>query len=1036
MKPDILAEPILVGRETELNELQQALKSTLNGKGTTIFVSGEAGSGKTRLTNEFLNYAKDNGITVLSGWCLSNVAIPYLPFVEALESYFSPNQEASKTTNQQLKAETWLKGPDNNQSMSPQSWKDQTFSAVTKELLYLSASRPVILFIDDLHWADSASLSMLHYISRSIISERILVIATFRTEEVKPNVEGGNKLSETLRIMGREGLFKEIRLGPISQANVCSIAENMLGSKVKLSFIQTLTVESQGIPLFIIESLRMLYEQEALLKENGEWNLKVDKFNIPSKVKDIILRRVESLTHDQKRILEVAATIGEVFDPKLVAAVVSKDSLDVIESLNTIAESTLLVHFEGDSYEFDHAKSREMLYEQIPLPLRREYHLRIAKKIENSKGPPELKVNDLAYHYVKSGNKKKSIRYSLAAGKNALARFSNTEAINHFTYVHQKSQEENKNSPENMTALEGLGDALYANMMFKEAAKTFEDLANIGGTSQLRALRKAMEASFFQDDIPHLTNLIRKAEACGSLDQLENARILHNKGRVLVMQGQQVLAVENFEKAHQIFEEEYSVWDTAWDLIGFGTNLPATGQFEKALAAVFRAIAMFQELGDSRWLVEAYNMAGLTCVAYFGFWQEGLALFERAAKINDEQKIGDYLRLAQLNAQWAWVHMAMGDVKQAVSKSLNALNYSEKTDSGWAKGMAYSNLSMYYTILGELPLAEQYFGKFMELPPEVRLNLNLNASLTTAVFLAGKNRWEEAVKVFNLMFAHFKANPNPGLEAIVKTTYACVLSQQGRFEEAKKQVEEAQQFYHDMKVRFEKVNVQANVMAPAKVVCDQVFEVRLDLVNTSTGYGSLLRIENIVPSELKIITMSKEGIMHKDSFETKDSKLEPFEVITIKLSLKAPSSGVFTFNPSVIYVTETGLTKTSKPKPVSIHVLVTQKGGKEKAVQIDRVKVEFKSETARKAFDFLTNAYNEDYLQKKLPPDRSGWRTLNEIVKLGHVSKYSMYGMSDRSGEAKAELEHLGLVESRFFSGERGRGGRILKLRICCEKQK
>ena len=338
LKPEILAEPILVGREPELDELQQALKSTFNGKGTTIFVSGEAGSGKTRLTNEFLNYAKDNGVTVLSGWCLSHVAVPYLPFVEALESYSSPNQKTIKSNNQQLEAETWLKGPDNNQIMSTQAWKDQTFSAVTKELLYLSASRPLILFIDDLHWADSASLSMLHYISRSISSERILVIAAFRTEEVKSFVEGGNKLSETLRIMGREGIFKEIRLGPISQANVCSIAENMLGSKVKLSFIQTLTVESQGIPLFIVELLRMLHEQEALLKENGEWTLNVDKFNIPSKVKDIILRRVESLTHDQKRILEVAATIGEVFDPKLVAAVVSKDSLDVVESLNTIAE--------------------------------------------------------------------------------------------------------------------------------------------------------------------------------------------------------------------------------------------------------------------------------------------------------------------------------------------------------------------------------------------------------------------------------------------------------------------------------------------------------------------------------------------------------------------------------------------------------------------------------------------------------------------------------------------------------------------------
>ena len=74
------------------------------------------------------------------------------------------------------------------------------------------------------------------------------------------------------------------------------------------------------------------------------------------------------------------------------------------------------------------------------------------------------------------------------------------------------------------------------------------------------------------------------------------------------------------------------------------------------------------------------------------------------------------MRLAQLNAEWAWIHIAMGDAKSAVSKSLIALSYSEKTDSSWAKGMAYSNLAMYYTILGELTLAELYFGKLMELP--------------------------------------------------------------------------------------------------------------------------------------------------------------------------------------------------------------------------------------------------------------------------------------------------------------------------------
>ena len=117
MKCDILAEPILVGRESELKELKKILKATLEGKGNTVFVSGEAGSGKTRLTNEFLNYAKDKGITVLSGWCLSNAAVPYFPFVEAFDSYSLTNEDQNRSVGgQQLRAKTWLVSQDGSQA--------------------------------------------------------------------------------------------------------------------------------------------------------------------------------------------------------------------------------------------------------------------------------------------------------------------------------------------------------------------------------------------------------------------------------------------------------------------------------------------------------------------------------------------------------------------------------------------------------------------------------------------------------------------------------------------------------------------------------------------------------------------------------------------------------------------------------------------------------------------------------------------------------------------------------------------------------
>ena len=762
----ILAEPILVGREKELSELHRYLYSSIEGKGTVVFVSGEAGSGKTRLICEFLDQARNQGITVLTGWCLSNATVPYFPFIEAFESYaMESNKGVTSMASKHSSLETFLidsehvGGLSSREQLSPQVWKDQRFAAVTKGLLFLSTEKPLILFIDDLHWADSASLTLLHYIAKSIGSERILILATYRSEELTSDgQEFAHPLLDTLLIMGREDLHKEVKLSNLSQSNVGNIAENMLGGAVCKDLVEKLSEESRGNALFVIESLRMLFENGGIFRANNQWALASDKVGVPTKVKDIILRRLNALKPNQRRTLDIASVIGDKFDPQLLGAVLNQDSLEVLETLNTIALSKSLVCVEGDYYRFDHAKSREVLYDEILLPLKKGYHERIAERIETlRKDDRTLSLSDLAYHYTQAGNKPKSIRFSLAVGKDAYARFSNAEAIKNFTYVINTVGENTQLFEEKTVAMEGLGDALFASMRLLEARQTFENLAALGGVSRVRALRKAMEASFFQNDIPHLSELIKETEKCDVTDRLENACIVMNKGRVFLMQSLSAVATKYFEQALRVFEEEYSLFDTAWDLIALGSNAPGAGKLEESFSAVIRSIALLQELGDLRWLVEAYNMAGLTFVVYFGFWQEGMDMFEKAAKVNEDSKIGDYLRLAQLNAERAWALSSMGDLNAAVTKSLEALSYSEKTDSHWAKGMAYGNLTLYYTMLGDVEQAEKFFGKLMQLPKEVLLNPNVNAPMATALFYAGRTNGISQIKYSKKHFEFLKA---------------------------------------------------------------------------------------------------------------------------------------------------------------------------------------------------------------------------------------------------------------------------------------
>jgi predicted ATPase len=500
LRTNILAEPPLVGREHELEELRTYLNSALAGKGTTVFVSGEAGAGKTRLVTEFLSQAKEQRAIILKGWCLSNAAVPYFPFFEAFNQYFS-----SELPSQEVEIKKWLMGPPvekfGARIVTPQVWKDQTFTAVANTLASISAKQPVILFIDDLHLADSASLALIHYLANSISYEKVLVIATFRSEQLVADSEGRPPpLLETIRLMRRQDLFREINVTSLDEIGVSKLVGNMLGGNIEQGLAEKITSESQGNPLFVVESVRMLTERNGLVQENERWHLTNNAIGIPPKIKDIILQRLGPLLRNQRNALEVAAVIGEKFDAQLLAGVLDEDPIEVVKLLDSISRGTSLVRCEGELYRFDHGRTCDAIYDDISPALKRVYHAKVAEKLEKTKDGNQP-LSDLAYQFAQAGNKEKAIKYALAAGQDALAKWSNNEAVKHFTFVVQ-ALEEKPSSKVKLVALEGLGDAYFAVNNFQQAITFLERVADEQDDSgKIRALRKALSASFYQGDV-------------------------------------------------------------------------------------------------------------------------------------------------------------------------------------------------------------------------------------------------------------------------------------------------------------------------------------------------------------------------------------------------------------------------------------------------------------------------------------------------------------------------------------------------------
>ncbi len=295
-------------------------------------------------------------------------------------------------------------------------------------------------------------------------------------------------------------------------------------------------------------------------------------------------------------------------------------------------------------------------------------------------------------------------------------RWSNTEAIEHFTYVMQAIRQDPERTRDTEKALEGLGDAFCANSMFKEATLTFEELGNIAETNviKLRAFRKAMESAFQQGDPNQMLELLKKAKPYASADRLENARLLAGRSRAFMLQ-RKPDCIKDLEDALQVFEEEYSLWDVAWALMGVGNfHVAWRGKEHQGLAETLRAIALFEELGDFSSQMETCFVAGYNFMVC-QLNKEALDVYAKIIAIDEDMKMRDYLHVC--NA-YAWsgslLSFYIGDLEKGLSYSLKALKLSKKTDSLVVQGVVYSNLVRIYALLGDVGHAEEHFEKLSE----------------------------------------------------------------------------------------------------------------------------------------------------------------------------------------------------------------------------------------------------------------------------------------------------------------------------------
>ena len=465
----------VVGREAERAALADAIKSVRTpGVTKMVLISGEAGIGKTTLLLEAARAAHDSGATVLYGRCDEDLAVPYRPWSEVITHLVAnaPSELLAALAPhagylvQLAPALAGLLGTPTAPVMSdPESARYVLFGAVTSTLRTASELAPVVLGLDDLHWADAASLQLLRHVGGALAPTRLLVVGTFRESDVA----GARPLAELLGTMHREPGSARIVLGGLDGSEVLAMME-AAGHQLDehgLALRDALLAETDGNPFFVGELLRHGVDARAVNPEDGRWvaSGSLRRHGWPVSVREVIGRRVALLGDVGRRVLAIASIFGRDFDLDLLAAASELDEDTLLDVMDQAREAALVSNVDGDRYSFVHALIEHALYDSLSPARRARLHRGVAEVIEaRCRGMIEARVSELAYHWARAPaspkNLDKAICYARVAGDAALARLGPDEALR--WYSQALSLLEKSSSPDDLLRchlLVGTGNA-------------------------------------------------------------------------------------------------------------------------------------------------------------------------------------------------------------------------------------------------------------------------------------------------------------------------------------------------------------------------------------------------------------------------------------------------------------------------------------------------------------------------------------------------------------------------------------------------
>ena len=621
-----------VGRSAELARLEGALQAAADGTPAVILVGGEAGIGKTRLVQEFTARAQQQGAQILAGGCipLSGGGLPYGPIVEALRGLtheLAPAALQELLERAQDEFNQLLLSP-YGRSGDPQRSADEfgqarLFEFLLRFLDQLSMHAPVVLILEDLHWADHSTLDLLRFLVGMIDRERVLLIATYRSDELHPS----HPLRTLLAELHRSRRIEHLQLLGFDRAELAELLASILGAPPAPETLRRVFSQSQG-NAFLAEELLATGGSQA-------------SDHLPARLQGLLLARVAEVAEDTRQVLRVAATVGRRAEHDLLAAASHLPEARLLAAVREAVDRQLLV-IDHDAYGFRHVLLQEAVYGELLPGERRRLHLAIAHALTEGPHASALAPTaaELAHHWYAASQYPQALVASIAAARVAADVHGFTEA--HHEYERALALWDQVPNADDQAGLalsdlrmEATEAARWVGLPDRAAVLLEEALADLGGHIEpaREGVLWARLAECRSEAGDSKGALVAYEEAsrlvANEPASAQKARVLAGHGTELMRQAQYSVSRTTCEQAIVVARSVGARAEEGRALNTLGCDLAGLGDPEAGIAALRQALSLSDAAGDFDDIQRVYYNLGVVLGCDAGRPHETLQVLRR-----------------------------------------------------------------------------------------------------------------------------------------------------------------------------------------------------------------------------------------------------------------------------------------------------------------------------------------------------------------------------------------------------------------------